>query len=122
MSVEVQDTIANEMDQVHPDFSFLFLDHCIRVLDNTAPETHEKFIKKFVERSRHMAKSARSSAFVEGTFYFISNLTSNFTLLDVEQLQTIPSLRQFLKRSKYYRPSEVAELFEDEGRPGIVSG
>ena len=38
------------MKGVHHDFAFLFLDHCIRHLDNQTPRMHENFIEKYIDK------------------------------------------------------------------------
>ena len=40
----------DNMDGVHPDFSFLFLDHCIRTLGNKSSQMHEKFVEKYIDK------------------------------------------------------------------------
>jgi hypothetical protein len=47
---EIQERIVDNMDGVHPDFSFLFLDHCIRILDNRSPSLHDKFVEKYIHK------------------------------------------------------------------------
>ena len=62
ISAETQERIVQEIDTAHPDFSFLFLDHCIRQLKNEKPDVHEKFIRKYIEKALRGVDIKRLSA------------------------------------------------------------
>ena len=71
MNSETQNSIINKIEELHPDFSLLFLDYCVRFLQNTSPETHEKFIQKYLFKKQE-------SKFVEFKVYFGLFFSTNF--------------------------------------------
>jgi hypothetical protein len=59
---DIQEEIVDKMDGVHPDFSFLFLDHCIRILGNRSPNIHDKFVEKYIHKLLRGADMERISS------------------------------------------------------------
>lgn len=88
--MESQDRIAKDIEGTHPDFTLLFLDHCIRELKNNQPDVHDKFVKKYIEKIQRLMHDKE-----------LPNTNGN----------EIPSLKGFLTLSKYYRPDLVVEYF-----------
>ena len=78
MTTEAQDIIIQEIDAVHPDFSFLFLDHCIRYLGNKKAEVHDKFVKRYIAKLLRGDDIKRLSVAVQGIN--LSNIFSNIIL------------------------------------------
>jgi hypothetical protein len=68
MSTSAQDLIIKDIDAVHPDFSFLFLDHCIRYLGNQKTDVHDKFIRRYIEKLTRGDDIKRLSMVVQGIF------------------------------------------------------
>ena len=66
MTTAAQDIIIKEIDTVHPDFSFLFLDHCIRYLGNQKMDVHDKFIRRYIEKLQKGDDIKRLSLAIQG--------------------------------------------------------
>ena len=69
MTTAAQDVIIKEIDAVHPDFSFLFLDHCIRYLGNQKGDVHDKFIRRYIEKLLRGDDIKRLSVAIQGTIH-----------------------------------------------------